>query len=544
MEQILCPHCGKPNSPGNKFCDYCLGQLKTPGEQISDSERGPNSSIDDSQDDYGAHTPGKEVPDWLDSLQGVESEEGEEPIDLGDGLGTPSEMLSDWMLGGEEASRTSGSDEYPSEASPGVQPFLPDQGFPEDESLPDWLDDALTDKSVQDGTDADLRTGPTLESDAQDAVQDDRKATKPSQERGGDLESAGPLAGLEGILSAEPGITRPRKPAAYSTKLRVTANQQAHVELLSSLVEEEAQTKPLPERRAISQQHILRWVIAIVLLLAISWPILTASQQMPFPTSEEGSAEVSRLVSQLTGNTPVLIAFDYEPGLTAELDAAASPVIDHVMSQGALLTLVSISPSGPLLAERFMNSMQDNYDYESGEQYVNLGYIPGGAVGLVSFFENPQNTLPFSLDGLPAWETDSTQGLRPLAGIEQITDYEMVVVLVDDPDTARAWIEQLSPRIIEPGVLTSFVLITSAQLEPIVLPYYDSSPPQVNGLVAGLRGGAAYAQINGSGGLPRKYWDAFGMGTFVAALLILVGGLGYYVVPELTRSTQVRGKGN
>ncbi|GAH24022.1 unnamed protein product, partial [marine sediment metagenome] len=55
--------------------------------------------------------------------------------------------------------------------------FLPDQGFPEDESLPDWLDDALTDKSVQDGTDADLRTGPTLESDAQDAVQDDRKAT-------------------------------------------------------------------------------------------------------------------------------------------------------------------------------------------------------------------------------------------------------------------------------------------------------------------------------------------------------------------------------
>ncbi|GAH00175.1 unnamed protein product [marine sediment metagenome] len=94
--------------------------------------------------------------------------------------------------------------------------------------------------------------------------------------------------------------------------------------------------------------------------------------------------------------------------------------------------------------------MQDNYDYESGEQYVNLGYIPGGAVGLVSFFENPQNTLPFSLDGLPAWETDSTQGLRPLAGIEQITDYEMVVVLVDDPDTARAWIEQLSPRIIEP----------------------------------------------------------------------------------------------
>jgi hypothetical protein len=190
-----------------------------------------------------------------------------------------------------------------------------------------------------------------------------------------------------------------------------------------------------------------------------------------------------------------------------------------------------------------MGLMQASHEYKSGEQYVNLGYIPGGAAGLVSFFDNPQNTLPYTLDGVPAWETSTNKGLPPLTGINEITDYEMVVLLVDDPDTARTWIEQLSPRINEPDVLTSFVLITSAQLEPIVLPYYDSSPPQVNGLVAGLRGGAVYAQINGNGDIARKYWDAFGMGTFTAALLILVGGLGYYVIPELMRSPQVQRKG-
>jgi hypothetical protein len=540
MEEIICPHCGKPNSPSNKFCDYCLGQLKQSDEQISEAE---HSEIGIGRDDLGEQAPEEYGPDWLKNLQDDHSVKGEEPIDLGDGLSTPSEMISDWMSGDEEESLTTEAGESPPGEGSQVQPFLPDDGFPEDDGLPDWLDDALLDRSEQDGFEADSRVDPAIEGSEQDALQKDPDATKPSQGKLGELESAGPLAGLKGALSPEPGITRPRKPAAYTTKLRVTATQRAHVDLLASIVEDEGHTKPLPERKAISQRHVLRWVITIILLIAISWPIVTSSQQMPFPAYEEVSAEVSRLVSQLNGNSPVLFVFDYEPGLTAEFDAATTPVMDHVISRGALLTLVSISPSGPILAERFMGLMQASHEYKSGEQYVNLGYIPGGAAGLVSFFDNPQNTLPYTLDGVPAWETSTNMGLPPLTGINEITDYEMVVLLVDDPDTARTWIEQLSPRINEPDVLTSFVLITSAQLEPIVLPYYDSSPPQVNGLVAGLRGGAVYAQINGNGDIARKYWDAFGMGTFTAALLILVGGLGYYVIPELMRSPQVQRKG-
>ena len=539
MEEIFCPHCGKPNSPGNKFCDYCLGKLKLPDEQISETE---HSELGISQEDPSEQAAEQYKLDWLKDLQDDRSVQGEESIDLGDGLSSPSEMISDWMLEGEEESLTTEA----GESSPGegsqVQPFLPDDGFPEDGGLPDWLDEALLDKSEQDRSDADSWVDPEIEASERDVFQKDSDATKPSPGKLGDLESAGPLAGLKGVLSAEPGITRPRKPAAYTTKLRVTATQRAHVDLLSSLLEEEGHAKPLPEQKAISQRHVLRWLIAIVLLLAISWPIVTSSQQMPFPVYEEVSAEVSRLVSQLTVNSPVLVVFDYEPGLTAEFDAAGAPVMDHVISQGALLTLVSISPNGPILAERFMGLMQLSHDFKSVEKYVNLGYIPGGAAGLVSFFDNPQNTLPYSLDGQPAWESEVNKSLPPLTGIKEITDYEMVVLLVDDPDTARTWIEQLSPRINETDVLTSFVLITSAQLEPIVLPYYDGSPPQVNGLVAGLRGGAVYAQINGSGDLARKYWDAFGMGTFVAAMLILVGGLGYYVIPELMQSPQVQRK--
>jgi hypothetical protein len=148
--------------------------------------------------------------------------------------------------------------------------------------------------------------------------------------------------------------------------------------------------------------------------------------------------------------------------------------------------------------------------------------------------------MPYSIDGLAVWDTETGEALPPVVGINQISDYEMIILLVDDPDVARVWIEQLAPKITNPLSLTSLVLVTSAQLEPIVRPYYESIPQPVNGLVVGLRGGAAYARLIGGDQLPRQYWDAFGLGTFVAALLILVGGLAYYVVPELSRT--VRGQ--
>jgi hypothetical protein len=276
--------------------------------------------------------------------------------------------------------------------------------------------------------------------------------------------------------------------------------------------------------------------------MVVLWPVVTASQQMPYPVYDEGSAEVNRLINQLTENERVLVGFDYEPGLAAELDATGKPVFDHLMSKEALLTLVSTSVTGPILAERFMRATQVDYEYVSGKDYVNLGYIPGGAAGLQSFIENPQGTLPYSVDGSSTWGSDSQEAVSALAGINEITDYAMVILLVDDPDMARTWIEQLGPRIIDPDVLTSLVLVASAQLEPVVRPYFESSPQPVNGMVVGLRGGAAYSRLTESDGIPRDYWDAFGMGAFVAALLILVGGLAYYVVPELSRTVKDQGK--
>jgi hypothetical protein len=318
--------------------------------------------------------------------------------------------------------------------------------------------------------------------------------------------------------------------------LRISANQLVHVDLLKELVECEGKSQPLPQKSAITSEHVLRWGVALVLCLAVLWSILSPSQPTALPTYQEETAELNRLIEQLPQGGQVLVAFDYQPGLFAELDATAYEVIDHLMGQGAYLTLVSSTAMGPILAERFVEGMQSTQPY--GVQYVNLGYIPGGTAGLASLIGNLPGTLPYTIEGEAAWGSALRPRLPPLEGIEDIGDYALILVLVDDPDVARSWVEQLTPLLSDPSSQGSLGMVTSAQLEPVVRPYFDANPRQVHGFVAGLRGGASYARLTGRDNIVRSFWDPFGMGLFIGVLLMVVGGLFYSSFPMLRRQAK------
>jgi hypothetical protein len=114
----------------------------------------------------------------------------------------------------------------------------------------------------------------------------------------------------------------------------------------------------------------------------------------------------------------------------------------------------------------------------------------------------------------------------------------MVLVITDDPDVARSWVEQVQPLLdLEGnGQGVPLVLVVSAQAEPLVYPYYYTTPRQVSGLVSGISGGAFYESIHGPS-LARRYWDAYNIG-LILAVLVIAGGS----VINLTRNT-LGGKG-
>jgi hypothetical protein len=334
-----------------------------------------------------------------------------------------------------------------------------------------------------------------------------------------EIVTAGPLAGLRGVISAHPSALRARKPPTYSIKLRVTDEQAARVEMMEELLADEQKPKPLPTKPIISSSHISRLIIAVVLILPIAWMIISGSQRNspPQPGSIPGVVEFTQQIQRLPSGAPVLLAFDYEAGFSGELNTAVSTLIDQLIQKNTFITLVATSPSGPALAESMIQSGTNaqggagSYSY-----YTNLGYVPGGTAGLLGLATTPKTVLPYSLDGNNIW------AFAPLNSIATIKDFSAVIVLTNDSTTARSWIEQVGPYLQEDS--TPLLFITSTQAEPLILPYYRATPPQVQGLVTGLVGGLAYARtlsnISQSGA-----WDAFSMGITASVLIVFVGGV-------------------
>jgi len=350
--------------------------------------------------------------------------------------------------------------------------------------------------------------------------EDNVPATEPVEDlSAADIVTAGPLAGLRGVIGARPSAIRARKPPTYSIKLRVTDEQRARVEMMEALLADEQKPKPLPSQPALTSRNIFRLVIAAALILPIAWMIITGSQRVPTPQPGDvpGVIDFTQQVQALPTGLPVLLAFDYEAGFSGEMNLAVSTLITQLAIKNAFMTLVTTIPSGPAMAESLINSSvgldgnQGSYSY-----YTNLGYIPGGTMGLVGLALSPKSVLPYSLDGIKVWAS------APLDAISTINDFSAVIVLTNDPDTARSWIEQVGPTLKIDG--TPLLIITSSQAEPLIRPYYEANPSQVQGMVTSLAGGLAYGLSVGNS-QQNGEWDAFSISITASVLIILIGSI-------------------
>jgi hypothetical protein len=504
-------------------------------------------------------TPSQELPDWLSetSAQDLDHSGLPEPVESEEEQAPASNEesgLPDWLTkldaSGVYQPTDSDSpafileDEQQAEAihpawagdDPGGE--APEREVPEGESelsaVPDWLSQI---SAMEEQPETDAPMDEEIEPDLAEAqlpswlqamrpVESAELTAPAAAGEGSTIEQAGPLAGLAGVLSAEPEFIHLSKPKSSLVKLQVSDNQQSHITLLENLLAEEGQSKPVTARSAISSQYFLRLLIALVVLVSVILPLWLNRELLPMPAPAEVPNEVydfGRLIGGLTTDVPVLVAFDYEPGFSGELDATATAILSEMAGRGLHLAAISTNPTGPLLAERFKIARLS----DSTASFVNLGYIPGGAAGMLAFAQTPRAVVPFDLHGARVWET------TPLSAVSTLADFGAVLVLTENPDTARSWIEQAQPFLESAG--KPLLMVLSAQAEPMVRPYYETSPRQVSGMISGLAGGAAYESISGNMGVSRLYWDAFGMGSVSAVGIILLGALVSLVMALLSK---------
>jgi hypothetical protein len=318
-------------------------------------------------------------------------------------------------------------------------------------------------------------------------------------------ETEGPLAGLHGVIPIAP-IGSSKRPKPVSLTLQAPPEQQASAVMLEQILASETSPRALVASSVVTSQQWLRWVLSALFLLGLSSAILLRSQFMPVSTGlPEEAGGISNAVIGVPANAKALVVIDYEPSRAGEMEAISGPLLDQItlLSQPTI-SFLSTSPSGVALTERLIANTQIN---QSGMQYRNLGYLPGGSAGVLGFMEAPGQILP-------------------QADVPSFADYAVLIVLTDQAESGRVWVEQLQTRKqAEPSLANQpLLVVASAQAGPLLQPYVSSG--QITGMISGLSNAARYESINNNRpGTARSYWDTFGLGLMMAIALIILGSL-------------------
>ena len=508
---------------------------------------------------------GADTPDWLGDL---EPQPDQEPAALEEEFGEANfasmnmqegEAVPDWLArldmnetqAAEESSIPAfisevGSSSFEVDESPSQE--LPPELQPE----PDWLDqigsqDLAPIEAAQE-VEADTGLEPAELPGWLEAMRpgDTSKTAGPYQDTSDErIEAAGMLSGLAGILPGSYELNRATKPAVYSIKLHIPQDQQDRVDLLKQMLEDEVQDILPPTPAAIPTTYILRLLILGAFILGAVFAFVAGVQQTPVPGAGSIPAELldlRRTLDELPNGVPVLVAFDYQAATLPELETAALPVIDQLFLKGALIRTVSTNNSGPLLAQHILeraSSMPDRQQLPPPD-FANLGYIPGGAAGLQAFVRDPAAVMRYDLTDTESGSLDAWQppAFNPADGI---ANFQLVLVITDSADTARSWIEQSGPSLQENDI--PLIMVVSAQAEPMVRPYYTSTPRQVSGFASGLMGGVFLESLAGRAGSARLYLDAYSLTLMVAVFLLVIGSLVNLVTGQILGSKPTTGEG-
>jgi len=391
---------------------------------------------------------------------------------------------------------------------PAAEEELPLPTHLEDAELPEWL------RGLHDLGVAPEVTEPTAEVEAGllDQIRDLRyEAIVSAEEQPSRLgaEAVGALKDVAGVIQPELifegsalRISEPMQELVISDK------QAEQIALLRRTLAREAQGVAVAPRRRWGVP-LLRWLVALILIVAAAAPLLLnitpLAPSLAGQSPAVGVTEAYRALENLsTGESAVLVAFEYEADTAAELEPLAMTLLAHLAAQPATkVYAISTRPTGAAMADAALR--HENIRLLLGERvdtWINLGYLPARASGIYSLAIGATQAAP-----LPRLDN---------------REVNLIIVLAAHSDDLRAWVEQA-------GRPTGIPVLaaTSASVTALAQPYRDSG--QVVAVLSGLNDAAAYQALSSGATHPALIdrWNAQALAGGAAAVLITLGSLLY-----------------
>lgn len=254
-------------------------------------------------------------------------------------------------------------------------------------------------------------------------------------------------------------------------------------------------------------------IIYLILLLLVSIPLLSP---LGIPLSiNEMTRTVYNLVDDLEAGDRVLMAINYNPSDTADIEPQAVAVLKHLLQKDVRVAMVSFAASGPLIAEQLLQPyVQAGKTY--GSDMINLGFIPGGETAIRSIGSDVVGTAKVDYQGKDLLQAPL------LAGVHDCRDFDLVYVLSGYTPGLPEWVQQVQ------GPLNVRLVGTSTTVSvPSCMPFVQSG--QIAGLTSGLRGAAEYELLLQEPGLAVTMMDAQSLGHLTIILFVVIGNIAYFV---------------
>lgn len=382
-------------------------------------------------------------------------------------------------------------------------------------SLMDWMEDKASDANSVENKPAAKLEPATLPVWLQELNPKNNKEIPAQPNSAESIEEVGPLAGIEGTLQGEEVRQFYKRPQTFSGLLKVTENQQIRSKLLKSIADPANWEGGNQEKKPGAQRWILHLLVTVAMLTAVFIPLLLPNIAGFTPALYPAEVvQTYNTINSLTADKPVLIAADFDGSLSGELSWSYQPVIAHLMERNVPIAFLSTNSVGATLLNQSVATLIEKYPaYTTPEKWMNLGYLPGGSIGLQGIAQDPRLTMPLNSALQPAWQTS------PFDTIKQISDFGALIVISENADTAKYWIEQVKLSL---GT-TPLLVVISAQSAPLLQPYYDSG--QISGYLSGLNSATAYEALTQSPQNATGHFASYQITMILTILLVTIGGI-------------------
>jgi hypothetical protein len=213
-------------------------------------------------------------------------------------------------------------------------------------------------------------------------------------------------------------------------------------------------------------------------------------------------------------------------------------VIGQLIQKRVKLILVSTDPQGTMLLFDMRDALVRAGYERDGQDYILLGYKPGGDLALRSLAQDFRGVLGSDFQGNDARVSALVGGFETGKPINTLNDLAMILVLADDASDVQGWVEQIHRSV--PQKPLAFLL--PAEAAPIVQPYLQPPrDPQYAPIdhLAGKQGALAYEHLRGSEQTATvqvaRETGQQRLGILVFVALLLVGGVAIVASGALRR---------